>query len=433
LPNRTCFIERLQHVSGPRDPERCRGLLLLLVDLDRFKDVNDVLGHEHGDRLLCEVASRLKGNFRVDDLVARLDSDKFAILIAGYVRSEQSVEDAVARVTSAFAVPFDLEGLGVSIEASIGVSVSSGDGPAERDALLQQAEIALSAAKRGSDSHAVYRAEMKRANTDKLMLVSQLRAALDERQLFLDYQPIVDVASGKIVSAEALIRWNHPQRGLTLPTAFVPLIEQTGLIVPLTSFVLSEALRQLADWSAQGYDGSVSVNVSARNLLDEGFPALLEGLLEESGLRRDRLVLELTERSILVDSTPIRGILTELSQLGVRIAIDDFGTGYSSFAHLVTLPIAQLKIDRSFVTNAYVEPSSATIVSSIIELTHNLGLEIVGEGVESPADLAFLTSLGCDLAQGRHLGCPGPPDHLRRLFAPAAELTSRQAGGGELA
>jgi diguanylate cyclase (GGDEF)-like protein len=393
IPNRRQLLARLE-----LDIERERPFALLMLDLDRFKEVNDALGHTHGDRLLCEVAARLGRTVRHGDLLARLGGDEFALLVADAGDAATGLELA-ERIAAVLHEDFVIGGVPIFVEASIGVAVYPGHGQTA-EALLQAADIAMYAAKRAGTSCEAYEPERDRRAPDQVARLGELRRAIEHDELVLHYQPKVDLRTGQVSGVEALVRWSHPDRGLIPPGEFLPLAEHTGLIVPLTTWVIDTALAQCRAWREAGIDLPVAVNVSERSLLDPRFPDHVAELLASHELSGERLQLELTERSLIGDLRVASGVVEGLHAIGVNISVDDFGTGYSSLSRLRDLPINELKIDRSFVTDLDEGGQGAAIVRSVIDLGHHLGLEVVAEGVETAQTLGELRELGCDAAQG---------------------------------
>ncbi len=425
VANRRQLLRRLEHEIESASAVN-RSFALLMLDLDRFKEVNDALGHGHGDRLLRDVAARLGTTVRHGDLLARLGGDEFALLLADVPGAPGAIEVA-GRVKDVLHDEFVLGGVPLLVEASVGIAIFPEHGQ-DAEALLQAADIAMYAAKRSGTHFELYMPERDRRGPDRVTRLGELRRALAEEELVLFYQPKVDLRRGEVSGAEALIRWQHPELGLIPPMEFLPLAEQTGLIMPLTTYVISAALRQSREWALEGLDVPVAVNVSERSLLDPRFPAEVESLLERWGMPGEQLQLELTERGLIADVVTAMDVIERLCALGVRISVDDFGTGYSSLGRLVELPIQELKIDRSFVMDMGGDGPGAAIVRSTIDLGHHLGLEVVAEGVETEEQLRELRTLGCDGAQGFHLLRPLPPDEV------AAWLHERaQALGGRRA
>ncbi len=415
LANRTLFRDRIDHTVKTARRSEARAAVLLM-DLDRFKEINDSLGHAAGDELLVELGSRLEAALRASDTVARLGGDEFGVLIP-----DATVPDDVLRVIdrmqSAIAEPVTVQGLPLSLEASIGVALFPDDGD-DVETLLQRADVAMYQAKEENAGFAFYDETSSGAHDPgRLTLVGELRRALEQRELTLYYQPKAVLADCDVLSVEALLRWNHPVRGLVPPDDFIPLAQQTGLVKPLTLYVVDEALRQCRAWLDDGLRLSIAVNLSTRNLLDVQFPTEVQGLLERWEVDPALLELEITESTMLADPIRTKQILERLSTMGIRLSIDDFGTGYSSLAYLRGLPVDEIKIDRSFVIGMDRSEDDATIVRSTIDLGRNLGLEVVAEGVETEAVWDCLNSLGCTVAQGYYLSRPVPPAELRAWLA----------------
>ena len=375
--------------------------------------MNDTLGHHSGDLLLCELADRLRRAVRAHDLVARLGGDEFALLLPACSRDAAAA--LIGRVKRELEHPFVLHNLPLNVEASIGVAVFPGHGQ-DVDSLMQRADVAMYAAKDAGEGYAFYDPATDGYTRERLLLVGQLRRAIERGELILHYQPKADLRTGEVASVEALVRWQHPARGLIPPDEFIPVAQETGLIKPLTRYVLAQALAQCRAWDVDGLELAVAVNVSMRNLMDLEFPDEVGELLAESGIAPTRLELEITESNIATDAARTARVLERLSTMGVRIAIDDFGTGYSSLAYLRRLPIDQIKIDRSFVAAMGESEESAVIVRSTIDLGRNLGLQVVAEGVETTEAWNELSRLGCDVAQGFLLSRPVPPLEIRRVL-----------------
>ena len=404
LPNRRALLTALDETLGSGTP-----VALLLLDLDRFKEVNDTLGHHVGDDLLRLVSRRLLETVQGRGTVARLGGDEFAVLLPGATATEAAaVSDTLVAVVEQ---PFSLAGLQVGIGTSIGVAVapSEASGPAE---LLKQADVAMYVAKGRSGGTAVYDSAQYQHSTDRLALLSELRSGLATGELRLVYQPIWDLqTSGECVAVEALVRWDSPTRGPVPPSDFVPLCEGSSLVRELTRFVLDEAIRQCRAWDDAGTRLTTAVNLSASNLGEADLPELVATLLTEHGLAAERLVLEVTESAFIPDPEGAAAILRRLVDLGVRIALDDFGTGWSSMSRLLELPIAALKVDRSFVADLPHGPGAA-IVQASTGLGHELGKYIVAEGIETAEQLARAIEIGCDVGQGYLLSVPLPPEQV---------------------
>ncbi|MGZ4632852.1 MAG: putative bifunctional diguanylate cyclase/phosphodiesterase, partial [Actinomycetes bacterium] len=417
LPNRVLLHDRIGQALRASD----RGLLpvaLVLLDLDRFKEVNDTLGHHHGDALITQVGPRLRAAARDVDTVARLGGDEFAVLLPD-VDGDTGAMVAAERLRDALRAPFEVADLQLAVEASIGVAVYPSDA-SDADMLLQHADVAMYVAKRGHAGIVLYDAADDHHSTDRLQLLAELRTAIETDQLVLHYQPKLHLESGTVCGVEALVRWEHPRRGLVGPMEFVPMAERTGLIHPLTDRVLRGALAQAKVWQDAGQPMAVAVNVSTRSLLNLDFPDRVQALLAEYGVPAELLGLEITETTIMEDPQRALTVLTRLHDAGVRLSIDDFGTGYSSLAYLKRLPVHELKVDRSFVANMTSNERDRVIVHSTVALGRSLGLDVVAEGVEDPETRAALEELGCSLAQGFLFSRPvAPPPSGRWALAPA--------------
>jgi diguanylate cyclase len=409
LPNRALLAERFeQALASGKQSQKATGLLL--VDLDRFKEVNDTLGHQCGDELLKQVGIRLTQALRDVDTVARLGGDEFAVVIPT-VDCLDEVFVVAERLRTALAEPMQVNGIDLDVEASIGV-VISGEHGQDATTLLQRADVAMYVAKEQSLGVFAYVPTADSNSPQRLALLGQLRRALDRDELVLHYQPKINLATSQVCGVEALVRWQHPERGLLPPDDFIPLAEHTGLIGPLTHYVLNAALGQVHEWRLAGHDIAVAVNLSARNLLDDHVVTQVRTLLLKHDVPAHLLQLEVTESAIMIEQARAQDILNQLHQLGIRISIDDFGAGYTSLAQLKTLPVHEIKVDRSFVSSMDNDCDAALIVRSVIDLGHNLGLTAVAEGVESHESLSTLTGAGCDIGQGFHLSRPLPAADL---------------------
>jgi diguanylate cyclase (GGDEF)-like protein len=411
LPNRTLLTDRLgQALRGSeRNGDR---VAVMVVDLDRFKEVNDTLGHHHGDQLLRQVAGRIVATVRGVDTVARLGGDEFAVVmpsISGLAAAKLVGDRLLAALHDSFLV----DGISLDVEASIGAAIAPDHGtdPAE---LLRHADAALYTAKDLRTGWEIYDAARSGQAPTRLALLGDLRRALDsDGQIILHYQPKIDIALGGLVGVEALIRWDHPTRGRLAPDEFIPIAETTALIQRLTVRVLELALAQSRSWLAEGVDLPIAVNLSTRCLLDTTFPRTVLGLLARYEVPASALHLEITESTIMADPVRALIVLRALSAAGIRLSIDDFGTGYSSMAYLKQLPVDEIKVDRSFVMQMTTDSNDAVLVRSAIDLGHNLGLAVVAEGVEDEHALRALKDLGCDIAQGYHFGRPMDAGHFR--------------------
>jgi diguanylate cyclase (GGDEF)-like protein/PAS domain S-box-containing protein len=423
LPNRRLLDQEL-HRALRETPLSAESIALLMMDLDQFKEVNDALGHQVGDKLLCEIGSRLDALLD-DALVARLGGDEFAVVLVGHV-DEAHARRVADRIRATLAEPFRIDDMRLQSNVSIGISLFPSQAH-DVATLVQRADVAMYQAKRAGTGTgvAVYAAEADRSSVERLALMGDLAAAAPEGQLLCHFQPIIDLRSGKPVRVEALVRWDHPTLGLLGPERFVELAELSGAIHALTRWVLHESFQAVETWRDAGHHLGLSVNLSMRNLYDPDLLPVLAEMLAASSLSAHELVLELTETELMDDPGLARGVFTALGELGVSTSIDDFGTGYSSLTYLRDLPLQEIKIDRSFVHEMHRHSDEFTIVRSMVDLGHNLGLEVVAEGVERGDDLALLRRLGCDLAQGYYVSHPLP---LRDLLA---WLDARVAHGGD--
>jgi diguanylate cyclase (GGDEF)-like protein len=411
LANRALFHREVEAAVRAAAPDG-RSVAVMLMDLDRFKDVNDTLGHHNGDELLREVASRLLATLDKEITVARLGGDEFALLVPAIRNQRHAIEEAT-RVRLVLERPFVLEELTVEVGATIGIAVSPDHGT-EASALLQRADVAMYAAKAADSGVEAYSSDRDQYTPRRLALAGELRQAIEQGDLGVHYQPKVDLVTGQTVGVEALVRWNHPVHGPVSPDEFIPVAEQTGVIRPLTTYVLEAALEQCRAWQAEGIRLGVAVNLSVRSLLDSELPAELNRLLRRTGVPPGMLTLEITESTMMADPARVIAVVNRLGTLGVKLSIDDFGTGYSSLSYLKRLPVQEVKVDKSFVMGMGSEESDATIVRSIIDLGANLGLRVVAEGVEDEPTWFRLCELGCNVAQGYFLSAPVPAAQLTR-------------------
>ena len=425
LPNRTLLADRFA-AALRADARHGTSTGLLLIDLDRFKEINDTFGHHYGDELLAQVGPRLSANLRGVDTVARLGGDEFAVLLPE-VRSVENAVMVATQLRAALELPFRVLSIDLDVEASVGVVMSGLHGE-DATTLLQRADIAMYVAKTQSRGVFTYEAAIDQHTPAKLALLGDLRRALANDELILHYQPKIGISTGNVVGVEALVRWQHPQRGLVFPDHFIPMAEHTGLIGALTRHVLNTALAQVRRWMDAGQPLTVSVNLSARNLLDERLPETVEELLATHGVPAQLFEFEVTESALLIEPVRAKRLLAELSALGARISIDDFGAGYTSLSQLKTLPVDELKIDKSFVMTMSEEASSDLIVHSVIDLGHNLGLSIVAEGVENEQTLAVLKSYGCDVAQGYYFSRPVAPEVLTAWLTEHPSMSAQPLG-----
>ncbi len=411
LPNRRLFERRAKEAiaAALRDDT---SVTIAIVDLDRFKEINDTLGHRSGDRVLIELARRLIDSASAGDTVARLGGDEFGLILL----CAADPDSLGLRIRTVTAPVVEIDGLHLTIEASAGFVVAPTDGQDAQE-LLQRADVALYVAKSKQLDATRYNSADDHYDPNNLGLIAELRRGIDAGQLVLHFQPMMRAVDGHVGAVEALVRWNHPTRGLLGPDRFIPLAEQTDLVDQLTTWVLRAALCGLRDLGALGEELEVAVNVSARNLSRPDFARHVIRTIEEVGVAPGRLVIEITETALLTDPVRAASVVAELSAAGVKVSLDDFGCGQTSLGYLSTLPVHELKIDRIFVSDMVDNPTHDVIVRSIVDLGHNLGLRVVGEGVETHAVLLHLRSAGCDVAQGFLLARPMPLGQLRVWLA----------------
>lgn len=422
LPKRKLLHDRLLQAVLRAQRER-HNAALLIMDLDRFKEINDTLGHHSGDELLQHVGNRLRQALRKSDTVARLGGDEFAILAP-----DCNIEQAILIAKKTMQImepPCSIHGMEVAVQPSIGIAVYPEHGE-DADAITRHADVAMYQAKHGG-GYAVYAPEADPHSLQRLALMGELRMALARDQTTLHYQPQVDSFSGRVTGVEALARWNHPERGFIRPDEFIAIAKSSGQIKTLTDVVLRQAFRQYQAWHQAGVTLNISLNLSARNLHDSGLPARIARLLAAWNVPPASIRLEITESAMLVDPAKAKRILSEFDAMGLGLAIDDFGTGYSSLSYLKQLPVNIIKIDKSFVMNMIRDEDDASIVRATIDLAHNLGLKVVAEGVENEETGSALRALGCDYLQGYHISKPLPADEIVRW------LSRRQAPRGGLA
>jgi diguanylate cyclase (GGDEF)-like protein len=418
LPNRAWFYDQTAELLRSRRASDTSAVMVM--DLDRFKEVNDTLGHHSGDLLLQAAAARVRRAVRESDVVSRLGGDEFAVVLPG--ASREKAAEVACRVRETLEERFSVSGATVDIEASIGIALYP-EHAADVETLLQRADLAMYKAKDTHVGHTFYSQELDHGHPSQLSMVGELRRAIEREELVLHYQPKAALGSGSVTHVEALVRWQRPEHGMVPPNEFIPLAEHTGLIKQLSAYVLDAALRQLRAWLDAGLDLGVAVNLSARNLLEADLPDQISALLLTRRVPADRLILEITESTIMADPQRALGVLTRLSEMGIRLSIDDFGVGYSSLSYLKRLPVDEIKIDRSFVAQMDDDEDDAFIVRSTIDLGRNLGLSVVAEGVETETVWNELSELGCDYAQGWFLGRPMPAADLGQwLRANAAQV-----------
>ena len=410
LPNRLFFVDRLRRAlsSGMNTSGHT---VVLFLDLDHFKIINDSLGHSAGDRLLVAVADRLRNAVRPHDTVARFGGDEFTVLCKG-VPDEMVASEIADRISAAVAKPVMLDDGEVHVTASVGIALSSGDLETP-ETLLRNADAAMYAAKDLGRARAeLYDTGSRDRAVRYLRTGNELHHALERGEMRVFYQPIMSLETQRIAGFEALVRWEHPERGLVGPDQFIGLAEETGLIVPLGAWVLEDACRQAVQWHEQGAAITISVNLSPRQLAEPTLPETIAAVLKSTGVDPDLVWLEITESTLMRDAESAVSMLHALTALGVHLSVDDFGTGYSSMTYLKRFPVEALKVDRSFVDGLGTEPEATAICTAVVSLAHALGMRAVAEGVETPDQLASLRTLGCELAQGYLFGRPAPPDRF---------------------
>mgnify|MGYP002336244454 CR=1 FL=1 len=418
LPNRDLLTDRVAHALTWSPDGDAPPIALILLDLDRFKVINESFGHAVGDTLLVAVGERLQRSLRPGDTVARFGGDEFGVIL-DRVGAVDDARRTAERILADMSEPFSLGGRDWYINASLGIAMGW-PGRSTPGDLFREAEVALVRAKAsGGPGFVLFQPEMSAATLERVELENDLRHALERDELRLHYQPLVDLATGRIVGTEALIRWEHPTRGLVPPLSFIPLAEDTGLIVPIGRWVLETACRQARAWLDERPDAPLvmSVNLSPRQFAQPTLVAEISDILAETGLPPDRLELEITESLLLDESETSAAALRAIRELGVQLALDDFGTGYSSLSYLRRLPLDTIKIDRSFVDGIDGDNSNLPIVQAVIALAHGLGIEVVAEGIETAGQLARLRELMCDRGQGYYYARPQPPAALAALLA----------------
>lgn len=414
IPNRTLLSDRLQQAILAAKREKKR-VALMIMDLDHFKEINDTMGHHSGDLVLQAVASRLRSSLRQFDTAARLGGDEFAVVLPG-INDKETAAALAQKILHAVQRPLLLEGRSIDIGMSLGIVLYPDQGE-DAGVLMQRADMAMYMAKRTKSGYVFYDAEEDSLSLDRLALRGELRHAINRDELVLYYQPKIDFGSGHISGVEALVRWQHPKHGLMLPDDFIPLAETTGLIKPLTVWVLHQALRQCGEWRRRELSITMAVNISATSLLDLQLPEIVAQALQDTETEAAWLELEITETAVMKEPALAIDVISQLNNMGVRLAIDDFGTGYSSMAYLQKLLVTKIKIDKSFVMHMNSNENDAIIVRSLIGLGHNLGLMVVAEGVESQEVWERLKTLGCDYAQGYSMCRPIPQEKMWEWLA----------------
>jgi diguanylate cyclase (GGDEF)-like protein len=426
LPNRTLFIAQVGRALRLTDT-RGRAAAVLLIDLDGFKEINNTLGNQAGDSVLCEVARRLLSDVGGDVLVARLGGDEYAVLCPRAEGIPGALATAAA-VQSSLEPTITLAGVALNVEASIGIAVAS-ERDESPDDLLQRADAALARAKAHRSRIEVFSPESDSFDPGKLLLLGQVRQGLEREEFVLHFQPQLELQTGRITGVEALLRWRHPERGLLAPMTFIPLVEQTALIAPLTLYVFTRALRQMVAWRELGLNLEMSVNLSARSLVDPDLTGQVAGLLRRYGIPASLLKVEVTESATVIDHARAVEVLRGLRRAGVGVSIDDFGTGNASIAYLTALPVTEIKIDKSFITGICEDARAQAIVRSTIDLARHLGLHVVAEGVETAAVLEEVRELGCHTAQGYFLArALAPKELIAWLKARPDEVSSSAPG-----
>lgn len=422
LPNRHTIGEIIEESISTNDNET-ENVLLCLVDVNGLKDVNDSLGHEYGDDLLRNVSERLKDALRSSDRVGRFGGDKFAVVLKH--GNNTAVEELCTRLLATFDRAFQIKGHSLYLGATLGIA-NYPEHAENSQGLIQKTEIALHTAKDTSKDFFIFDANKDHGNPERLNLANDLRHAIRDGQLTLNYQPQLDLRSGKIIGVEALARWNHPEHGFIPPDTFVAIAERTGLIKQLTEFVLTTAIKQCAEWRRTMQSLSISINLSARNLHDETLPKQVARLIRHWKIIPEQICLEITETAMMADPEHAGELLEELDRLGVKISIDDFGTGYSSLTYLKRLPVDEIKIDKSFVMNMSNSENDASIIRATVGLAHDLGLSVVAEGVENQESQDTLQQMGCEIAQGYHICKPAPAEEITKLLTQPVSQRSKQ-------
>jgi len=407
LPNRTLLYEKIKHLI--QMPSGQHSFALIVFDLNNFKAINDTLGHSYGDTLLQRLGTLVLNELSADETIVRLGGDEFAVLLpkcdeAVAINKSKQILDIIER-------PVTIEEITLAIGVSLGIVLFPDHGESP-DTLLQRADIAMYSAKRNGSGYAIYDKQYDLNDPYSLVLMGELRKAIENGEFTLYYQPTVVMATKEITGVEALVRWNHPKYGLIPPVDFIQLAEQIGFINPLTYWVLEEAIRQCKMWEEEGIDVHVAVNLSVRSLQDTGFPQFAMDLIRKHKLRADKLLLEITESFLMSDTVKASEVLTNLRSMGIQLSIDDFGTGFSSLSYLKNLPVSTIKIDKSFVIAMMNDPDNAMIVRSTIMMAHNLRLKVVAEGVEDMETWNTLKTWGCDVAQGYLMSRPQPPEDI---------------------
>ncbi len=415
LPNRIRLTEELEQFVDDSQFNRDTLTAVIAMDLDNFKEINDTLGHMRGDQVLREVGERLRQCIKGSDLVGRLGGDEFGVILFD-LPSRNEVLEVANRIIDAIAQPITIEGIQFDLQVSLGIALFPEHSHNARE-LFQYADTAMYQAKENRSGLAIYDTAIHTEQSERLTLKTELRQAIDAGALQVYYQPKIDLVRGHIVGVESLVRWIHPQRGFIGPDKFVPLAERSNLIHPMTGLVFNIALHQCGEWVKAGRHIGVAINCSAHSLTDEHLPERIDALLYTWGVPHHLLTVEVTESAIMAHPDQGLAILTQLHEMGVKISVDDYGTGYSSLSYLKSMPVSELKIDRSFVSDMLTDENDAVIVRATIDMAHDLGLEVTAEGIEDEATWNALVEMACDRAQGYYMGKPMPADELERWMA----------------
>lgn len=415
LPNRNFLYDKIDGLIRDGGLRRS-SFVVLMMDLNQFKEINDSMGHQAGDKLIQYVATRIKKILRVTDIFVRLGGDEFAVLLPG--ADEKTAKTVAQSIVQFMREPFKVDRRQIPIGLSIGLARYPDDGTSA-DMLIQHADVAMYQAKDSGTGYAVYDASADQYTTDRLNMLCNLRDAMDNHEITLYYQPIVDLGRGNVWGVEALARWQHAELGMVMPSEFIPLAVQSNLMRPLSQYILQAAIQQMAQWRDDGIELRMSVNLSVHDIQDVLLPEKLRSLIERYRINPARLVLEITESSVMTDSHSVRVVIEQLHDMGVTLAIDDFGTGYSSLAYLKQIPADEIKIDKSFVRDMTRDDNDAVIVRTTIDLAHNMGRQVIAEGVEDREAYDLLEILRCDLVQGYYICKPLPEPKLRQWLARA--------------
>ena len=414
LPNRSMLHDHLQDAIHEME-SRGQHLALLIMDLDNFKEINDTLGHNKGDLVLREVGLRLRNSIKDTDLIARLGGDEFAVMLT-HLQKLEVVVDVANRIMEVLDEPFAIDGYNFDVSASLGIVLFPDHGN-DAKSLMQRADVAMYLAKDSNRDFVIYSPEIDPNSLSHLTLKGELRTAIEKGDLLVYFQPKIDLASGQIRAVESLVRWVHPERGFVGPDQFIPVAEHTGLIHPLTGLVFNVSLSQASIWRQAGLNIGVAINISVHSLHDSFLPQRVGEMLETWSVPPELLTLEVTESAIMAEPQRALEVLTELSEMGVHISVDDYGTGYSSLSYLKKLPVKEIKIDRSFVSDMLNNENDAVIVRATIDMAHDLGLQVTAEGIEDQATWDALLHLGCDQAQGFYMSKPLPARDLSQWLA----------------